>query len=194
MHDVQIRIGLLETIQIHRLELPDIVHIGLFGKGIGFVIFLGALGNSSKRDLFRTLGLLDDKGHSVVCRDFSSPFPEALGHKGCIQDEAVPLSGKIVPIGESGELCTRGYSVMVGYWDNIEATQMAIDSAGWMHSGDLARMDEDGYVNIVGRIKDMIIRGGENIYPREIEEFLYQQFLLLWINNYVVRLRIAPLM
>ncbi len=85
-----------------------------------------------------------------------------------------PLSGKIVPIGESGELCTRGYSVMVGYWDNIEATQTAIDSAGWMHSGDLARMDEDGYVNIVGRIKDMIIRGGENIYPREIEEFLYQ--------------------
>jgi fatty-acyl-CoA synthase len=75
--------------------------------------------------------------------------------------------------GETGELCTRGYSVMLGYWDNPEATDEAIDAAGWMHTGDLAVMDEEGYVNIVGRIKDMIIRAGENIYPREIEEFLY---------------------
>ena len=72
-----------------------------------------------------------------------------------------------------GELCTRGYSVMLGYWDDEEATRAAIDARGWMHTGDLATMDDDGYVNIVGRIKDMIIRGGENIYPREIEEFLY---------------------
>jgi fatty-acyl-CoA synthase len=82
-------------------------------------------------------------------------------------------TGDIVPVGEPGELCTRGYSVMLGYWDNDEATAGAIDSAGWMHTGDLASMDEEGYVNIVGRSKDMIIRGGENIYPREIEEFLY---------------------
>ena len=75
--------------------------------------------------------------------------------------------------GESGELCTRGYSVMLGYWDDEAATRAAIDDARWMHTGDLATMDDDGYVNIVGRIKDMIIRGGENIYPREIEEFLY---------------------
>jgi fatty-acyl-CoA synthase len=75
--------------------------------------------------------------------------------------------------GESGELCTRGYSVMRGYWDNPAATAEAIDAARWMHTGDLATMDEEGYVNIVGRIKDMVIRGGENIYPREIEEFLY---------------------
>ena len=75
--------------------------------------------------------------------------------------------------GVPGELCTRGYSVMIGYWSNDEATRNAIDAAGWMHSGDLATADEEGYVNIVGRIKDMIIRGGENIYPREIEEFLY---------------------
>jgi fatty-acyl-CoA synthase len=75
--------------------------------------------------------------------------------------------------GEPGELCTRGYSVMVGYWDEPERTAEAIDNEGWMHTGDLAVMDEDGYVNIVGRLKDMVIRGGENIYPREIEEFLY---------------------
>ena len=84
-----------------------------------------------------------------------------------------PATGRIVQRGESGELCTRGYSVMLGYWDDAEATRAAIDDARWMHTGDLATMDDDGYVNIVGRIKDMIIRGGENIYPREIEEFLY---------------------
>jgi fatty-acyl-CoA synthase len=84
-----------------------------------------------------------------------------------------PERGRIVPRGERGELCTRGYSVMLGYWRNEEATRAAIDVAGWMHTGDLATMDEAGYVNIVGRIKDMIIRGGENVYPREIEEFLH---------------------
>ena len=84
-----------------------------------------------------------------------------------------PESGAIVPRGVPGELCTRGYSVMIGYWGNDEATRDAIDAAGWMHTGDLATVDEEGYVNIVGRIKDMIIRGGENVYPREVEEFLY---------------------
>ena len=84
-----------------------------------------------------------------------------------------PETGAVVGRGETGELCTRGYSVMLGYWNNEEATAKAIDSSGWMHTGDLATMDEDGYVAIVGRIKDLIIRGGENIYPREIEDFLY---------------------
>jgi len=84
-----------------------------------------------------------------------------------------PDTGRCVERGASGELCTRGYSVMLGYWDNVSATAEAIDGARWMHTGDLATMDEAGYVNIVGRIKDMIIRGGDNIYPREIEEFLY---------------------
>jgi fatty-acyl-CoA synthase len=82
-------------------------------------------------------------------------------------------TGEVVPRGREGELCTRGYSVMLGYWEQAEATAEAIDEAGWMHTGDLAVMDEEGYLAIVGRIKDMIIRGGENIYPREIEEFLY---------------------
>ena len=84
-----------------------------------------------------------------------------------------PETGRTVPRGTAGEFCTRGYSVMLGYWNEPEKTAQAIDRAGWMHTGDLATMDDDGYVNIVGRIKDMIIRGGENVYPREIEEFLY---------------------
>ncbi|MFE4858803.1 AMP-binding protein [Streptomyces sp. NPDC056670] len=85
-----------------------------------------------------------------------------------------PASGVTVPRGEAGELCTRGYSVMLGYWDEPERTAETIDAGRWMHTGDLAVMREDGYVEIVGRIKDMIIRGGENVYPREIEEFLYR--------------------
>ncbi|MBO9523303.1 MAG: AMP-binding protein [Nocardioidaceae bacterium] len=84
-----------------------------------------------------------------------------------------PASGEILERGEPGELCTRGYSVMLGYWDDLEKTAEAVDAEGWMHTGDLAVMREDGYAVIVGRIKDMVIRGGENIYPREIEEFLY---------------------
>jgi fatty-acyl-CoA synthase len=84
-----------------------------------------------------------------------------------------PVSGETVERGETGELCTRGYSVMVGYWNEPDKTAEAIDSDGWMHTGDLAVMREDGYCNIVGRSKDMVIRGGENVYPREVEEFLY---------------------
>jgi fatty-acyl-CoA synthase len=84
-----------------------------------------------------------------------------------------PESGAVVPRGTPGELCSRGYIVMRGYWNNDDATRQAIDPARWMHTGDLATMDDAGYLNIVGRIKDMIIRGGENIYPREVEEFLY---------------------
>ncbi len=84
-----------------------------------------------------------------------------------------PATGLAVPRGETGELCTRGYSVMLGYWDEPERTAEVLDRAGWMHTGDLATMDPAGYVNIVGRTKDMIIRGGENVYPREVEELLY---------------------
>jgi fatty-acyl-CoA synthase len=84
-----------------------------------------------------------------------------------------PDTGRVVPRGQPGEFCTRGYSVMLGYWEMPERTAEAIDAARWMHTGDLAVMDDDGYASIIGRIKDMVIRGGENIYPREIEEFLY---------------------
>ena len=84
-----------------------------------------------------------------------------------------PATGRTLPRGEPGELCTRGYSVMLGYWNEPEKTAEAIDAARWMHTGDLAVMDADGYVNITGRIKDIVVRGGENISPREVEEFLY---------------------
>jgi len=84
-----------------------------------------------------------------------------------------PATGATVPRGEPGELLTRGYSVMAGYWNDAERTAEAVDEHGWMHTGDLATMDDEGYLNIVGRSKDMVIRGGENVYPREIEEFLH---------------------
>lgn len=90
-----------------------------------------------------------------------------------LEVKIVDTEGRIVPHGTPGELCTRGYSVMLGYWNDEAKTREAIDAGGWMHTGDLAVIDDEGYCNIVGRIKDMVIRGGENIYPREIEEFLY---------------------
>jgi fatty-acyl-CoA synthase len=91
-----------------------------------------------------------------------------------LEVKIVDRHGRVVPRGEPGELCTRGYSVMLGYWNDEARTKEAIDSAGWMHTGDLATIDNDGYCRIVGRIKDMVIRGGENIYPREVEEYLYR--------------------
>jgi fatty-acyl-CoA synthase len=91
-----------------------------------------------------------------------------------VEVKVVDLEGRVVPRGERGELCTRGYSVMLGYWDEAEKTRDVLDASGWMHTGDIAVIDDDGYCNIVGRIKDLVIRGGENLYPREIEEYLYR--------------------
>jgi fatty-acyl-CoA synthase len=85
-----------------------------------------------------------------------------------------PAGGGVVPVGATGEILTRGYSVMLGYWDDPESTALAIDDDGFMHTGDLGTLDAEGFCNIVGRVKDMVIRGGENVYPREIEEFLYR--------------------
>jgi fatty-acyl-CoA synthase len=107
-----------------------------------------------------------------------TPFEKQVGTVGTVQDHLEikiidPETGALQDRNTPGELCTRGYSVMLGYWNNAKATAEAIDQARWMHTGDLATMDDEGYLNIVGRIKDMILRGGENIYPREIEEFLY---------------------
>ena len=107
----------------------------------------------------------------------SARAPRRRRSAGCTRTSSARSSirhgGAVVPRGTPGELCTRGYCVMLGYWENEAATREAIDAAGWMHTGDLAVMDDAGYVNIVGRSKDMVIRGGENIYPREVEEFLY---------------------
>ncbi|MCG8504501.1 MAG: AMP-binding protein, partial [Sphingomonadales bacterium] len=91
-----------------------------------------------------------------------------------VQVKIVDSDGRTAPVETQGEILTRGYSVMRGYWDDYEKTDEAIDAAGWMHTGDLGVMDEDGFCRITGRVKDMIIRGGENIYPREIEEFLHR--------------------
>ena len=116
----------------------------------------------------------------VSCQsDADTPLEKRVATVGRVQPHLEiriidPDTGAVVPVGQRGEFCTRGYSVMHGYWGDEERTREAIDAEGWMHTGDLAVMDAEGYVNIVGRIKDMVIRGGENIYPREIEEFLYR--------------------
>ena len=108
-----------------------------------------------------------------------TPFEKQIHSVGTIQDHLEikiinPETGAVVQRGENGELCTRGYSVMLKYWNNPEATNQVLDHSRWMHTGDLAMMDEDGYIHISGRIKDLIIRGGENISPKEIEDFIYQ--------------------
>ena len=106
----------------------------------------------------------------------ADPLERRVSTVGRIQPhlevKIVDAAGRIVPVGQQGELCTRGYAVMRGYWEDEARTREAIDAAGWMHSGDLATIDAEGYANIVGRVKDMLIRGGENVYPREIEEYL----------------------
>jgi len=106
------------------------------------------------------------------------PFDQRVSTVGRVQPhlevKIVDAQGRIVPVGQSGELCTRGYAVMLGYWEDAEHTRESIDAAGWMHSGDLATIDAAGYCNIVGRVKDMLIRGGENVFPRETEEYLYR--------------------
>ena len=116
----------------------------------------------------------------VSCQSATdTPLEKRVSTVGLVQPHleikiVSPETGEVVPRGETGEFCTRGYSVMQGYWEDPQRTAEAIDAQGWMHTGDLATMDEGGYVNIVGRMKDMVIRGGENVYPREIEEFLYR--------------------
>jgi fatty-acyl-CoA synthase len=116
----------------------------------------------------------------VSCQSSTTtPLDKRVASVGQVQPHLAvkivdPDSGATLPPGQRGELCTQGYSVMLGYWDDAPKTAEAIDAEGWMHTGDLATMDDQGYVNIVGRIKDMVIRGGENIYPREIEEFLFR--------------------
>ena len=103
-----------------------------------------------------------------------------------VEVKIVDAEGRIVPLGQQGELCTRGYSVMRGYWEEPELTRESIDAAGWMHTGDLATLDAQGYCNIVGRVKDMLIRGGENVYPREIEEYLQRHAKVLAVQVFGV--------
>ncbi|HEY9027430.1 MAG TPA: AMP-binding protein, partial [Burkholderiaceae bacterium] len=102
-----------------------------------------------------------------------------------LECKVVDTDGRVVPVGEKGELCTKGYSVMLGYWGDDKRTAEAVID-GWMHTGDLATIDEEGYCNIVGRVKDMLIRGGENVYPREIEEFLFRHPKVLSVQVFGV--------
>jgi fatty-acyl-CoA synthase len=108
----------------------------------------------------------------------ADPLQRRVSTVGRVQPHAdvkiIDADGNTLPVGQQGELCTRGYLVMRGYWDDEARTKESIDGGGWMHSGDLATIDAEGFCNIVGRVKDMVIRGGENVYPREIEEFLYR--------------------
>ena len=130
------------------------------------------------RDITIAYGMTETS--PVSCQSSTdTPLEKRVSTVGTVQPHLEikvidPVTGEIVAPGETGEFCTRGYSVMHGYWEDEEKTREAIDGEGWMHTGDLATMDAEGYVNIVGRIKDLVIRGGENIYPREIEEFLYR--------------------
>ncbi len=129
------------------------------------------------RDITICYGMTETSPVSTQTR-MDDPVEKRVGTVGRVHPHAEirivdPATGEVVPRGVSGELCTRGYCVMLGYWNDEGATKKAIDAAGWMHTGDLAAVDEEGYVKIVGRIKDMIIRGGDNVYPREVEEFLY---------------------
>ena len=112
--------------------------------------------------------------HMTLADDPLEKRVETVGRAGPhLEVKIIDEEGQIVPVGDKGDICTRGYAVMDGYWNDPERTAETVDADGWLHSGDLGVMDEDGYVQVVGRLKDMIIRGGENIYPREIEEFLF---------------------
>jgi len=112
--------------------------------------------------------------HITLSNDSLAKRTETVGRAvPWVEIKITDENNRVVPVGEKGEICARGYSVMQGYWNDEERTRETIDAANWLHSGDLGVMDDEGYVQVVGRIKDMIIRGGENVYPREVEEFLY---------------------
>jgi fatty-acyl-CoA synthase len=173
------------TMFIAELEHPDFQQFNLSSLRTGVMagspcpaeVMKRVVSQMNMREVEICYGMTETSPVSTQTR-IDAPFEKRVGTVGVIHPHLEikivdPTTGKVVPVGSPGELCTRGYSVMLGYWNNPEATAQAIDTARWMHTGDLATMDSEGYINIVGRIKDMVIRGGENVYPREIEEFLY---------------------
>ncbi|HEY7416003.1 MAG TPA: AMP-binding protein [Ktedonobacteraceae bacterium] len=173
------------TMFIAELEHPDFAQFDLLSLRTGVMagspcpehIMRRVIDQMHMTEVEICYGMTETSPVSTQTR-IDAPLEKRVGTVGIVHPHLEikiidPGTGHIVPIGTPGELCTRGYSVMLGYWNNPEATATAIDAARWMHTGDLATMDSEGYINIVGRIKDMVIRGGENVYPREIEEFLY---------------------
>jgi fatty-acyl-CoA synthase len=173
------------TMFIAELDHPDFSRFDLTSLRTGVMagspcpseVMKKVISQMHMREVEICYGMTETSPVSTQTR-IDAPLDKRVGTVGIIHPHLEikivdPGTGQVVPVGKPGELCTRGYSVMLGYWNNLEATAGAIDQARWMHTGDLATMDAEGYINIVGRIKDMIIRGGENVYPREIEEFLY---------------------
>jgi fatty-acyl-CoA synthase len=173
------------TMFIAELALPDFDSYDLSSLRTGVMagspcpveVMKQVQGRMYMKDVSICYGMTETSPVSVQTV-IGAPLEKQVSTVGTVQDHLEvkiinPATGEIVPRGEAGELCTRGYSVMLKYWNNPQATNAVLDDARWMHTGDMAIMDDEGYVNISGRIKDVIIRGGENISPREIEEFLY---------------------
>jgi fatty-acyl-CoA synthase len=173
------------TMFIAELEHPDFAKFDLSSLRTGTMagapcpvqVMQRVVRDMHMRDVTIAYGMTETSPVSMQTRA-ADPIEKRVSTVGRIHPHVevkiVDADGRIVPRGERGEFLTRGYSVMLGYWADEARTREAIDGAGWMHTGDLAVMDEEGYVNITGRLKDMIIRGGENVYPREIEEFLFR--------------------
>ncbi len=173
------------TMFIAELNHPDFARYDLASLRTGIMagspcpieIMRRTISDMHMRDVTICYGMTETSPVSTQTA-LDDPLERRVGTVGRVHPHVeikmVDAEGRIVPPGTAGELCTRGYSVMLGYWNDADKTAEAVDAAGWMHTGDLATMDADGYVNIVGRLKDMVIRGGENVYPREIEEFLYR--------------------
>ncbi|MET3933000.1 AMP-binding protein [Arthrobacter sp. OAP107] len=172
------------TMFIAELALPDFASYDLSTLRTGVMagslcpieVMNRVISEMNMRDVAICYGMTETSPVSTMTRggDTLQQRTETVGRTmPRLESKIVDPMGEVVERGEIGELCTRGYAVMQGYWNQPEKTAEAIDADGWMHTGDLARMDDEGYVVIEGRMKDMVIRGGENIYPREIEEFLY---------------------
>lgn len=169
-------IGELEHPSFSRFDLSSLRTGTMAGSPCPIEVMKRVISDMNMSEVTIAYGMTETAPVSFQSKK-DDPLDKRVGTVGQIHPfvevKIVDEEGRTVPRGAQGELCTRGYSVMQGYWADEERTAEAIDNAHWMHTGDLATMDDDGYVNITGRLKDMIIRGGENIYPREIEEFLY---------------------
>ncbi|HEY3814156.1 MAG TPA: AMP-binding protein [Caulobacteraceae bacterium] len=168
-------IAMLEHPEFARFDLTSLRTGVMAGAPCPIEVMKKAIGRMHLRDITIAYGMTETSPVSFQT-GLADPLERRVSTIGRVQPhlevKIVDPEGRVVPRGQSGELCTRGYSVMLGYWDDAEKTAAVIED-GWMHTGDLAVIDNEGYGNIVGRLKDMIIRGGENIYPREIEEFLF---------------------
>ena len=170
-------ISILEHPAFSRFDLSSLRTGAMAGAPCPVEVMRRVIGEMGMDEITIAYGMTETSPISFQS-DRGDPLERRVSTVGRIQPyvevKVIDEAGDIVPRGTPGELCTRGYSVMRGYWDDPDKTAQAIDAAGWMHTGDLATIDADGYCNITGRIKDLVIRAGENIYPREIEEFLYQ--------------------